>query len=355
MAGFWDKFHACCKCKQVGWFVFFSTTGATLWFFLLALAFAGVIHWCELENEDEYEIPSGSDYKYLFPTWAWTYDLGTTIGYGGNSVHSVCGQISTTAAMIVLIPTAIVAIARTGRSIKYVIATIAMKRSKYLGKVNEGFDGDGITEDEFVQLMNKTDLGPTFEVDYLKLCFRLWSDEDGNLMKKEGFLQFCRLHKIKLQILPLDSPEKNEFAFALLLSLVWIFIFWMFSFALLDDEQYVITNTTIVDGEKVVKATNPGWESLYFTIVTFTTVGLGDIVPQQSVRPYFALMNYVGLVVVGMLLSATGDLVYGTPMEESRLKRKVNERIKALEAMSDEDFEEEAGKVGLVPREEETL
>uniref|UniRef100_A0A7S3PK57 Potassium channel domain-containing protein n=1 Tax=Aplanochytrium stocchinoi TaxID=215587 RepID=A0A7S3PK57_9STRA len=308
-----------CRCSCIIWWAFLSTTGATLFFFTLALGFAGLIQWCEQDNEgpggkntSEYEIPSGSDFNNFFATWAWVYDLGTTIGYGGNSVHSVCGQISTTVAILVLLPIAGVAINRTGRSIKYIFASLAISRDSKLKHISEEFHkGEGMSFETFSELMSKDNLGTGLENSYLREHFDYFTD-GADTMNKDQFLRFCRLFRIKLQLLPHYKPERLELIFAGTLSVIWIGIYWVFSYALIDNGQYVTGH--------------PGWESFYFTIVTFTTVGLGDIVPQLEVRPWFALMNYFGLVFLGMFISALADMVWGSPLHENKLRKIVKQR-----------------------------
>ncbi len=50
-------------------------------------------------------------------------------------------------------------------------------------------------------------------------------------------------------------------------------------------------------------------EALYFSVVTWTTLGFGDLTPTPAIRPVAALQALLGYVFLGVLVGSVGELL----------------------------------------------
>ncbi|MFH5803991.1 potassium channel family protein [Alienimonas sp. DA493] len=71
-----------------------------------------------------------------------------------------------------------------------------------------------------------------------------------------------------------------------------------------DSASYIANSTTTPE----TKVTTFG-DALYFSVVTFTTLGYGDLQPRGVLRFMACLETFVGYLVLGILASAVADLV----------------------------------------------
>ena len=76
-----------------------------------------------------------------------------------------------------------------------------------------------------------------------------------------------------------------------------------------------------------------GWEyidSLYFTVVTVTTIGYGDFAPQTDIGKIFTIFfPFVGIAITFYFFSIIGKYILGKAFE-SKLKEHSNKLIKHL-------------------------
>ena len=66
-----------------------------------------------------------------------------------------------------------------------------------------------------------------------------------------------------------------------------------------------IADTTVTPEGRVTSF----WDALYYSVVTFTTLGYGDLQPRGILRFMACLETFVGYLVLGILASAVADLV----------------------------------------------
>ncbi len=67
-----------------------------------------------------------------------------------------------------------------------------------------------------------------------------------------------------------------------------------------------------------------GWsfiDAIYFTVITFTTIGYGDLTPQTSVGKIFTIaFSFLGIVIVFYVVSLVGSHVF-----KKKIDQKVNQ------------------------------
>ena len=118
-------------------------------------------------------------------------------------------------------------------------------------------------------------------------------------------------------LLLLSDPDEFahglRYAFALLLLSV-------FFFAVIYTELGIIE---VVGGPHV---TNNFWTCLYFSIVTFTTIGYGDFAPSVAARPVAALEALFGYALLGITVAATFYLLVarGEDLRRHRSRRRAD-------------------------------
>ncbi len=107
----------------------------------------------------------------------------------------------------------------------------------------------------------------------------------------------------------------------------------------------LITIATSATAFYVVEAgysVNSFWEALWFTIVTITTVGYGDITPQTSLgKAITALIMLVGISLWGLIIGSIST-IFGEVAQKrittriSRLEKRLEKRIRELEERVEE-------------------
>ncbi|KAJ4734169.1 Outward-rectifying potassium channel [Rhynchospora pubera] len=97
---------------------------------------------------------------------------------------------------------------------------------------------------------------------------------------------------------------------------------------------YLLSASTcfyFVENQMAGKRTNPILDAVYFTIVTMTTVGYGDLVPNSNVSKLLACaFVFVGMAVVALFLSKAADRL--VEKQEVILFKALNMRMKGHDA-----------------------
>ncbi|XP_078179891.1 outward rectifying potassium channel protein [Carex rostrata] len=87
----------------------------------------------------------------------------------------------------------------------------------------------------------------------------------------------------------------------------------------------------IVENQMTGKRTNPILDAVYFTIVTMTTVGYGDLVPNSAVSKLLACaFVFLGVAVVALLLNKAADRL--VEKQEALLFKALNMKMKGRKA-----------------------
>ena len=79
------------------------------------------------------------------------------------------------------------------------------------------------------------------------------------------------------------------------------------------DAASFVADTTVSPEVKV----KTFWEALYYSLVTFTTLGYGDLQPRGILRFLACLETFVGYLVLGILASTVSDLIREWAKSES--------------------------------------
>jgi len=88
---------------------------------------------------------------------------------------------------------------------------------------------------------------------------------------------------------------------------IWLWIFWSFMIAISFGLSYFVAHWLGHDLVKIIApiGAEPGWFTyFYFSIVTFTTLGFGDVVPVNTIGQIIVAVEVIsGYVMLGGLIS----------------------------------------------------
>ncbi|WP_422375911.1 ion channel [Roseibium sp.] len=110
-------------------------------------------------------------------------------------------------------------------------------------------------------------------------------------------LAFISVITVVLIFLNLDEP------LVLVLDSMFLFLFAIVIFANIYS-FYGLVDGTVLDAEtglEVAKITHDKYDTFYFSIVTWTTLGYGDWQPTQSVKIFAAVQALVGMYSTALL------------------------------------------------------
>lgn len=216
---------------------------------------------------------------------SYAFDLASTIGYGAFTAKTDGGRAWSIVCIIVCFPLAVLAYTRLANFIYDAVASCLIKADSGLSKVVDQYGKDGyLNRPELLAIFRDLDINITEDqIEHILTKHDL--NNDGKIDLEE-FEAFCVEHKIKVGLLarPNFAIEFAIIAFT--------------SFSLL----YMVLAITILEFDV--------FSAFYFTIITTSTVGLGDIVAEQEYRPLFSFFAFIGIGFTALLLKATVDKLF---------------------------------------------
>jgi len=219
----------------------------------------------------------------------YTFALATTIGYGDIVVHTVPGKLLTVVSIMLTLPFAIVTYTRVAELLSSFVMKLILKQSDEFQAVLRKYDEDGsgtLDRDELRAGFHDLGLELTYEqVDDLIEEF----DDDGDKVLDIDEFAFAATE------LDVDAGKIARRALKLKFALLTLgFVAFLFALLVL-----FVFDLTVVD-------------AFYYTIVTLSTVGLGDITPSPEVRapitvPIFILLGLVALLIESITESLASE------------------------------------------------
>eukprot|EP00511_Aplanochytrium_stocchinoi_P003057 CAMPEP_0204830672 /NCGR_PEP_ID=MMETSP1346-20131115/9070_1 /ASSEMBLY_ACC=CAM_ASM_000771 /TAXON_ID=215587 /ORGANISM="Aplanochytrium stocchinoi, Strain GSBS06" /LENGTH=361 /DNA_ID=CAMNT_0051961133 /DNA_START=119 /DNA_END=1204 /DNA_ORIENTATION=+ len=246
---------------------------------------------------------------------SYAFDLCSTIGYGSFTAETHGGRAWSLVCIIVCFPLAVLAYTRFANLLFNIVSSLVIKSDNQLGKVVEKYGKDGaLTHVEIHEIFRILEIKITEEqIDHI--LNKHDANGDGKLDADE-FTEFCIKHKIKVGVL---ARPYFQVEFAVAVFFLFSIFYTILSFLLLDFTFY---------------------DSFYFTIVTISTVGLGDIVPNQTYRGLFSLFAFFGIGFTALLLKAVVDKMYDkTDFKSTHFRKRLNSEMRREEldpAVADE-------------------
>ena len=255
-----------------------------------------------------------------------TFTIITTIGYGNISPGTVWGKIFVILYALVGIPVAGMSLIFFAERALYIFTWLSKIGSDKVEEAFRHFDEDGsgqLEEEEFKEAVKMLgfDLSPA---QFSKFWNQIDSD-DGGTIELDEFREAIDLMNADVTE---TAGQKNKVYITLAAFVIWL-VLGVVVFKFVEEEW--------------------GWlDSLYFVIVSLTTVGLGDFVPDtlpgQVFLVSFAIVG-LGLVaifiaLIQVLISELGDQKQKNKLKQKGLKQneKLLKQIPIFASMAEGDL-----------------
>eukprot|EP00924_Labyrinthula_sp_SR-Ha-C_P000672 snap_masked-scaffold_7-processed-gene-0.11-mRNA-1 protein AED:1.00 eAED:1.00 QI:0/-1/0/0/-1/1/1/0/389 len=240
---------------------------------------------------------------------SYTFDLASTIGYGSFTAQTIGGRAISLVCIIVVFPVAVVAYTRFADSIYTAFASVALSSDSNYKKVMKKYDeqGHGYLDIKELHLIFE-DLGINVTNEQCEKILAMYDINNDKHLDEYEFRKLCLNLDINLGLL---AREYFQVEFALISFCLYNIIFAITFFFVLRGTEDEFSF----------------FESVYFVIVTVSTVGLGDIVPPQRYRALFSLFAFVGVGFTALLFKAVVDEIYTRTDLRKRYLRKNLEPI----------------------------
>ena len=249
------------------------------------------------------------DATSFFSSVAYSFHLCSTIGYGSYSAHTAAGKVMSMAVVFLLFPLLVISYTCVGELWLYLVASLLFGEDELIKQVFREHESQELSARELTKVLDKIGLShlQPHEVDDLLRQHDV--NRNGRLDRKE-FTKMIQRLKLKHTLGMLGS-QAYKVVFASVCLLVAVVAHTLFSF--------FVMSLTMLD-------------AFYYTMMTVTTVGLGDVVPSKEWRFPDAVFAFIGIVFNFMLLQA---------LLESYIRREEGERRRRTsESMEEEPSNE---------------
>mmetsp|Transcript_10145 Transcript_10145/g.11646 ORF Transcript_10145/g.11646 Transcript_10145/m.11646 type:complete len:382 (+) Transcript_10145:155-1300(+) len=235
---------------------------------------------------------------------SYVFDLASTIGYGSFTAKTNCGRAWSIVCIVITFPLAVLAYTRFANFLYNTVSGIIVKTDSQLNKVVEKYGSDGsLDRGELREIFHALEVNVTDELlDHVLTKHDL--NGDGKLDVDE-FQEFAVSHKLRVGVL---GRPWFQLEFAICIFFAFSLLYTLLAYFMMDFTFF---------------------EAFYFTIVTVSTVGLGDIVPDQQYSGFFSLMAFFGVGFTALLLKAVVDKMYEkTDYQSLYMARRMREEAK---------------------------
>jgi hypothetical protein len=256
---------------------------------------AGTNNFVGRDDQADTWVPGG---QYAFQrTFFYCFTIITTVGYGDFSVVTPEGKVAGLILAMVGIPLVIVSYTMFTHKIFSIVMHFVLQNSGEVRAAFEKFDldGTGVLDPEELQSAFK-ELNVMLSIDEIDLFIESRDENSDGTLNLHEFSEALVKFNIDISGLARDR-FKVGFAVAALTVWVLIFVFYICS----------MDGLTFLDG-------------LWFVVITFTTIGLGDIVPSNSSRLGSMFFIFFGLGFMAMIIDALAGLAMGVVEKQRRLK-----------------------------------
>lgn len=209
-----------------------------------------------------------------------SFTIITLIGYGTHAPKSLLGQMFLIVYACIGIPICLLTVKQLADGALYVFTWMSKIGQDKVKEAFDFFDDDGsgsLQKDEFKNALSKLECNPT-DTEFEKLWTEIDNDGGGTIDLEE-----FRKSINSLGVDVLQAYSKNRVIVSLIGILFWL-VFGMVVFHFTEEWDL--------------------FETIYFIIVSLTTIGLGDVFPNSGAGVVF-LFAYatIGLGLVAVLLT----------------------------------------------------
>jgi hypothetical protein len=220
-----------------------------------------------------------------YQTFYFSFSIISTIGYGSIVPSTGGGKLFTVIYALIGIPFCVTAVSICAAEVLYLFEWLAVSRMDQVRIAFQSYDTDSsntLDMDEFREALSDLGIQPS-EEDFQSLVDEIDEDESHTL----------DLDEFKLAVTILKLPigrvarTKVRLQISVVVSVLWLFL-GMFMIGHIEGWTYL--------------------DSFYFSVMTLTTVGLGDFVPASRQGIVFAFFYcMVGLGLIALLVTAIGE------------------------------------------------
>jgi hypothetical protein len=221
----------------------------------------------------------GQAYYFAFIT-------ATTIGYGDITPRTTGGKWLTVVMILSMVPVAALTYTRAADWLTNGLMKLLLRGSRKVTAVRQKYDvgGDGILDKHELQNALRH-LGRKMSLEEAEAVLILFDrDEDGGLDDRE-FAAAANVLNI-----PVGKESRN------ILRLQFSMLALAISFSL-----FVLISAYVIQLSAV--------DAVYFSLVTLTTIGYGDITPPPKDRAWFTLLIFVCLGNVAVVISSVAEVL----------------------------------------------
>lgn len=269
-----------------------ATTNITSEQFETLQSYTGQEHEPQDEGAAEFDnkrIGGAAEYAgWGFPnynTFYFSFSIISTIGYGSIVPSTDGGKLFTVIYALLGIPFCVTAVSICAAEVLYIFEWLAVSRMDQVRMAFQSYDTDSSNSldlDEFRSALSDLGIQPS-EADFQSLVDEI--DADGNhVLDLDEFK-----HAVTILKLPIGrvARTKVRLQISVVVSFLWLFL-GMFIIGHIEGWTYV--------------------DSFYFSVMTLTTVGLGDFVPSSRPGTVFGFFYcMVGLGLIALLVTAIGE------------------------------------------------
>ena len=245
----------------------------------------------------------------FFRSGLFSFELVTTIGYGRQAPETLAGQLFVIFYTLIGIPAATISLLHLAERALHCFSRIVQLRANKIRQAFESYDNDNsgqLDEDEFRDAIKHLGMKLS-ESQFQDLLYEVDTDSSGEIDLEE--------FTVAVGILQADVTEAASQKYRIKI-VVGLFFAWM----------------TI--GVIVFSFTESDWNfstSLYFSFVTLTTIGLGDIYPTNlSSMIFLVVFCMIGLGLLAALLTLGEDLLRKLGKARKVAIRKAREKNLAM-------------------------
>ena len=242
------------------------------------------------------------DVTSFFSSVAYAFHLCSTIGYGSYSAHTAAGKVISICIVFLLFPLLVISYTCVGEMWLYLVAYVLFGEDELIKQVFQEHESHELSTRELTKVLDKIGLTHLRPHEVEDLLHQHDLNKNGKLDREE-FMKMIQKLKLRSTLGMLGS-QAYKVVFAAVSLLIAVFAHTLFA--------YFAMSLAMLD-------------AFYYTMMTVTTVGLGDVVPAKEWRFPDALFGFIGIVFTFMLLHALLEFYF--KREEGERRRRTSESM----------------------------
>jgi len=245
-----------------------------------------------------------------FSAYYYAFVISTTIGYGEIVTRTPTGKFVTCIAIFSMLPIAIVTYTRVAELMSNYLMKLFLKQSTEFRAVLRKFDNDksGTLDEEELQL-GFHDLGLFLTIEEVRELIRDHDTDGDGVLDVDEFATVAT--ELDVQVGKM-ARRMLKLRFAIGMTILFVIFF-------------AVLVAFILSVDAV--------DAVYFSVVTLSTVGLGDITPTPQARAFLTIPIFVALGLVALVIES---ITSGLTPEASATRTAAPLREMSMKSLEDE-------------------